>query len=155
MRRDERGIQRFRGSRPSSRCLSSRGMRTGKNEQTAAALPFRTEIWVDERVRTGDCYRNAGNHQNECHGAQRSRPSPDEIHEDSSRIGCAAFTSPTDLGDTRVSSDCYSGRNSLRCRRCRFGRSLRQAVAASRSVNSGGGCRDGWRSHSHGDRWRH
>ena len=65
------------------------GMSTGKNEQSAAALPFRTQIWVDERVRTGDCYRNAGNRQNECHGAQRSRPSPDEIHELSSQIGCA------------------------------------------------------------------
>ena|SRR6516162_1957120 len=87
-------------------------VRTGKNEQTAAALPFRTQIWVDERVRTRDCYRNASNRQNECHGAQRSRPSPDEIHEDSSRIGCAERSPRRQTAcDTRVSSDCYRGRS--------------------------------------------
>jgi hypothetical protein len=60
-------------------------MRTGNDEQSAAALPFRTQAGIDERMRTGDCYRSASNRQNECHDAERSRPSPDEIHEHSSR----------------------------------------------------------------------
>ena len=66
-------------------CVSSRGLRTGKNEQSAATLPFRTQVWINVRVRTGHCYRDADNRQNECNNAQRSRTSPDEIHEHSSR----------------------------------------------------------------------
>ena len=61
-------------------------MRSGSDEQSAAALPFRTQAGIDERVRTGDCYRNAGSYQKECHDAERSQLSPDEIHEHSSRF---------------------------------------------------------------------
>jgi hypothetical protein len=60
-------------------------MRTGNDEQSAAAFPFRTQAGIDERMRTGDCYRSVSNRQNECHDAERSRPSPHEIHEHSSR----------------------------------------------------------------------
>ena len=61
-------------------------MRAGSDEQSAAALPFRTQAGIDERVRTGDCYRNAGSYQKECHDAERSQLSPYEIHEHSSRF---------------------------------------------------------------------
>jgi hypothetical protein len=59
--------------------LSSRGMRTGNDEQSAAAFPFRTQAGIGERLRTGGCYRSDSNRQNECHDAERSRPSPHEI----------------------------------------------------------------------------
>ena len=76
--------------------LSSRGMRTGNDEQSAAAFPFRTQAGIDERMRTGDCYRSVSNRQNECHDAERSRPSPHEIHEHSLMRGALwrASTSP-------------------------------------------------------------
>ena len=61
-------------------------MRAGNDEQSAAALPFRTQAGIDERMRTGDCYRNAGSYQKECHDAERSQLSPDEIHAHSSRF---------------------------------------------------------------------
>jgi hypothetical protein len=53
-------------------CLSSHGMRTGKDEQSAAALPFRTQAGIGDRVRTGGCYRGTGNCQKECYDAERS-----------------------------------------------------------------------------------
>ena len=72
-------------------------MRAGNDEQSAAALPFRTQAGIDERMRTGDCYRNAGSYKKECHDAERSQLSPDEIHEHSSqRLISRAFTSPVD-----------------------------------------------------------
>ena len=92
-------------------------MRAGNDEQSAAALPFRTQAGIDERMRTGDCYRNAGSYQKECHDAERSQFSPDEIH---------AHSSPFDVQSV-VSA---------------LGQSLLQAGAASRSVNSGGLRRD-------------
>jgi hypothetical protein len=55
-------------------------MRAGNDGQSAAALPFRTQAGIDERMGTGDCYRNAGSYQKECHDAERSQLSPDEIH---------------------------------------------------------------------------
>src|SRR6516225_3753617 len=61
-------------------------MRAGSDEQSAAALPFRTQAGIDERMRTGDCYCNAGSYQKECHDAERSQLSPDEIHAHSSRF---------------------------------------------------------------------
>ena len=61
-------------------------MRARSDEQSAAALPFRTQAGIDERMRTGDCYRNPGSYQKECHDAERSQLSPYEIHEHSSRL---------------------------------------------------------------------
>jgi len=61
-------------------------MRTGKDEQSAAALPFRTQARIGDRVRMGDCHRGTGNCQKECYDAERSRPLPDEIHEHGSRV---------------------------------------------------------------------
>ena len=60
-----------------------RGMRTGKDDQSLAALPFRTQDAISDRVRTGG-YRATANCQKECHDAEHSRPSPDELHSHSS-----------------------------------------------------------------------
>jgi hypothetical protein len=61
-------------------------MRTGNDDQSAAALPFGTQPGIDERVRIGDCYRGAGSYEKKYHNAERSQPSPDEIHERGSRV---------------------------------------------------------------------
>jgi hypothetical protein len=55
-------------------------MRTGNDEQNAAALPFRSQAAIGDRVRTGDRYRSTGTYQKEHYNAERSRPSPDEFH---------------------------------------------------------------------------
>jgi hypothetical protein len=59
-------------------------MRTGNDEQNAAALPFSSQAGIGDRVRTGDCYRSAGTYQKERYNAERSRLSPDEVHKCSS-----------------------------------------------------------------------
>jgi len=56
-------------------------MRTGNDDQSAAALPFGTQRGIEERVRIGDCYRGAGSYEKKYHNAERSQPSPDEIHD--------------------------------------------------------------------------
>jgi hypothetical protein len=61
-------------------------MRAGNDEQSAVALPCRTWAGIDERMRTGGFYRNAGSYKKECHDAERSQLSPDEIHAHSSRF---------------------------------------------------------------------
>src|SRR3974377_1002884 len=106
-------------------------MRTGNDEQSAAALPFRTQVEVDERMRTDDCYRSASNRQNECHDAERSRPSPDEIHEHSSRrfdvesaVESEASTSPANsiCARTTIAPSCSGftiGRDDC-CKRLRL-----------------------------------
>ena len=101
---------------PCNSCLSFQGMRTGKDEQSATALPFRAQAGTSDRVRTGR-YRATGNCQKECHEAEHSPPSPDELHKPLLRVRFAKLV-------------------------CAFGRSLPQVVAASRSVNSAGLCRD-------------
>ena len=60
-------------------------MRTGNDDQSAAALPFGTQPGIDERVRMGNCYRGAGSYEKKHHNAERSQPSPDEILERGSR----------------------------------------------------------------------
>jgi len=59
-------------------------MRTGNDEQNAAALPFRSQAGIGDRVRTGDRYRCTGTYQKEHYNAERFRPSPDEFHKYSS-----------------------------------------------------------------------
>ena len=38
-------------------------MRTGDDDQSAAALPFGTQPGIEERVRMGDCYRGPGSYE--------------------------------------------------------------------------------------------
>jgi hypothetical protein len=60
-------------------------MRTGgKDEQSAAALPFSTQDGISDRVRTGGRYHATDDRQKECHDAEYFRPSPDELHNRSS-----------------------------------------------------------------------
>jgi hypothetical protein len=40
-------------------------MRTADDEQSAAALPFRSQAGIGDRARMGDCYRNASTCQKE------------------------------------------------------------------------------------------
>jgi hypothetical protein len=61
-------------------------MRTGNDDQSAAALPFGTQPGIDERVRMGDGYRRSGSYEKKYHNAERSQPSQDEIHERGSRV---------------------------------------------------------------------
>ena len=60
-------------------------MRTGNDDQSAAALPFVTQPEIEEHVRMGDCYRGVGSYEKKYHNAERSQPSPDEILERGSR----------------------------------------------------------------------
>jgi hypothetical protein len=83
----EAGLGSFAAPTPAT--PSSCGMRTGDGEQSAAALPFRTQAVIGDRARTGDRYRGTGTCQKECYHAEYSRPSPDEFHEHSSRMRCA------------------------------------------------------------------
>ena len=50
-----------------------RGMGTGEDEKGVAALPFRTQDGIGDRVRTDGRY-STGKCQNECHDAE------DELH---------------------------------------------------------------------------
>jgi hypothetical protein len=59
-------------------------MRTGDDEESVAALPFRTQDGISDRVRTGSRYRATGNRQEECDDAKHFRPSPNELHSHSS-----------------------------------------------------------------------
>jgi hypothetical protein len=50
--------------------LSSCGMRTGNDEQNAAALPFSSQARIGDGVRLGDRYRSTGTYQKEHYNAE-------------------------------------------------------------------------------------
>jgi hypothetical protein len=73
------------------------GVRTSNDEQSAAALPFRTQAGISDRVRTSNCYRGTGDCQKQCDETECSRPSPDEFHDKSLPRSGVQYTSTDTL----------------------------------------------------------
>jgi hypothetical protein len=69
----------------------------GKDEQSATALPFRTQDRDSDRARTNGGQRDTANCQKECHDYEHFGPSPDELHNHDSGFNVQSLYMRSDI----------------------------------------------------------